>query len=134
MGCAPIPHNDYFAPRISGVLTINGTPATQRKVYLGSAIKMNSCESEPLVATTNDKGEFEIGPIKEFRFFAIFFGDPAAIWELCAEHNHKLLPFLHQNGHFSPDMLRVKCDLEKASEELENTSRGVSGKCVLVDS
>ena len=131
-GCAPIPHNEYFAPKISGVITINGTPVKNTKLYLGSEIKFSNCSSNPITTITNQKGEFEIGPIKEFKFFTMFYGDPAAIWELCAEKDGGKIKILYQNGHFSPSSLHVKCDLSiNRTHVITNTNKGIFGKCQL---
>lgn len=129
VGCAPFPHNHYHAPTIKGVATINGLPATNTKVYLASAIKMTSCDDTPLTSTTNENGEFEIGPITKFRYLVLLYGDPYEIWELCIDYKGQRKQLLQFDAHSSPSNLEVKCELTREEEVYFEEVRGLSGLC-----
>ncbi len=96
---------------------------------MGSAITKTSCEKDPIKTTTNEDGEFVIGPIKEFRLLVTFFGDPYEIWELCAEHKGEIKKLLQFDAHFSPERLEVKCELTLEEETHIEAVRGLSGLC-----
>jgi hypothetical protein len=131
-GCCPIPHTEYFAPKVSGVLVNEDVPLSQATVYLSAHAYRDDCEKYDLTATTNEKGEFEIGPVRKFQFFVMVIGDPIVSWDLCVDSTGGRHSILRQGGRgFSRDTLQVRCDISAKTEYID-AFPAYSGKCRLL--
>jgi hypothetical protein len=129
-GCLPIPHTDYYAPKINGVVTVDGVALSDSKVYLENPRTASYCASDPLITRTNENGEFKIGPITGFNYIVMFYGDPYVEWNLCVEHEGKMNKILHMYGRYSPEQLSVYCNLSFEDEFIhESVGYNLYGKC-----
>ena len=133
VGCVPLPHQNIYAPKIYGVLKKGGQPLIDTNVYLGLSIHNDACNQYDHVSTTNDKGEFEIGPITESQYvvWLVAYGDPYVSWDLCSEGpDGNKAAILGQGGiGFSVERLKVKCDVLKSEEIYVDAFPNVFGNC-----
>lgn len=133
IGCVPTPHQVHYAPKIHGVLMKGGQPLSNTNVYLGLSIHNDVCNQYDHVSTTNDKGEFEIGPISESQYFVwlVAYGDPYVSWDLCSEGpDGNKTAILHQGGiGYSVEELTVECDILNSDYLYIDAFPTIHGKC-----
>jgi hypothetical protein len=132
--CIPMPHTEYFAPRITGVVQKDNIPLRQTGIYL-NAIN-DKCEGREELSTaakTNGNGEFEIGPVMTKRLAVWLMGDPVTLWTMCIEINGQREVILNQRGFGYPvENIRVICDLSWDDELLIIETPKMKGKCKLI--
>jgi len=133
VGCVPMPHQEHYAPKIYGVLKKGGQPLSNTNVYLGLSIHDDACNQYDHVSTTNDNGEFEIGPITESRYvvWLVAYGDPYVSWDLCSEGpDGNKTAILHQGGiGFTVERLKVECDVLNSEKIYVDAFPNVYGNC-----
>lgn len=128
-----MPHQVHYAPKIHGVLMKGGQPLSNTNVYLGLSIHNDACNQYDHVSTTNDKGEFEIGPITESQYvvWLVAYGDPYVSWDLCSEGpDGNKTAILGQGGiGFPVERLKVECDVLKSEEIYVDAFPNIFGNC-----
>jgi hypothetical protein len=130
-GCLPIPHSDYLAPEISGVMQDGERPVADARVYLDATFDGENCEQFDMQAETNETGEFAIGPVKKFRWVVLLFGDPVASWRLCVDTPEGKKVLLQQGGiGMSPLTLNIECDISSSEIRYIEAFGTIEGKCI----
>ncbi|MEJ2192972.1 MAG: hypothetical protein P8Y39_11645 [Nitrospirota bacterium] len=130
-GCLPIPHSDYLAPEISGVVQDGDKPVSDARVYLDATFDSKNCEQYDMQAETTEAGEFVIGPVKKFRWVVLLIGDPIAYWTLCVDTPEGKKVLLQQGGiGMSPLTLTIECDISSSEIRYIEAFGTIEGKCI----
>jgi hypothetical protein len=129
-GCLPIPHSDYLAPEISGVLQDGEKPVSDAHLYLDATFDGENCEQYDMQSETTETGEFAIGPVKKFRWVVPLIGDPVASWTLCVDTAEGRKAVLYQGGiGMSPLTLNIECDISSSEIHYMEAFGTIEGKC-----
>ena len=131
--CAPIPHDEIYAPKVSGVIYDGNIPLKNTKVYLGTS-EDDQCKTNQTVAETDNLGQFEIGPIKERRYIVWLIGDVGIwwAWNMCIDLSDHRVPIMRVSGAKHGPNFRVKCNVARKLEPFKKSGQSVSGYCETV--
>lgn len=125
--CAPWPHAERAAPRLSGIVTLAGQPKSGLRVILSphchSSTPAAPCGRSGTAARTDDAGRFSFAAQDEFGAFKTL-GEHQRCWALCVEHDMILREVYRSADLVSfPAAAEISCELSDAAIELP-TGRG----------
>jgi len=125
-----MPHQAHLTPSITGVMQNDNMSLSNTSVYLDATFHSEKCYNYDLVTKTNQDGEFNIGPVKEFRWIAFIYGDPVANWALCVDTKNGRKIVLEQGGiGMPPTELDIKCDVSKTEIFYIEAFGTIEGNC-----
>jgi hypothetical protein len=123
-GCAlPLPHREYLAPSVSGVLRSAGKPIVGATVKYAYWAEEPECSHSDATTLTGDDGSFAFSDGREFRFLVVF-GDPIYHYEICAEVADQVLLLWSNWDSLDLDTpAELSCDVD-APVQGDQASRG----------
>jgi hypothetical protein len=110
-GCLPIPHFNYRAPAVSGIIIQNGAPVANAQVQVTDEIP--SGNGERTTAVTNADGRFATEPIREFRFVFALIGEEFYWYTVQITAAGRIYPGYSSSrlGYSRTKKLELRCDL-----------------------
>ena len=121
--CLPVPHNEYRAPAITGVVRSGDLPVADAELQLTA-----DYTREVSTARTDAKGNFAVAPLRDFRFVTVLLGDPSYAYKLqIIAAGKKFQGFAAGRIGFAPKKIELVCDLSKADQTTRED--GTRGNC-----
>ena len=124
--CAPLPHTHKIAPRITGVVLLNGTPVPDVEVKLSPPAYDKTCQEAVAVTKTNANGQFAVGPITRFEWFVGLIGDRVYAWNLCVVRNGTLYSGFYKldTGYMREEVVALTCRIDASTKPYHSSLTG----------
>lgn len=107
--CIPVSHWHYFAPRVTGTVTIGGLPVAGAELVLSDGHKTAT-------ASTDSAGHFNIGPLRTYEVTTWLIGDPLYGYSLALRVAGSEYPGMTAfHSGYAPARLELTCDIAKPS-------------------
>ncbi|HEY3644915.1 MAG TPA: carboxypeptidase-like regulatory domain-containing protein [Gammaproteobacteria bacterium] len=106
VGCAPVPHYEYFAPAVSGTLVQGGHPLSGAKLLLRADSTATSS-----VAYSDAAGHFVLAPLREYHAYISMSGDQPHAFSLTITVDGKDYPAFQQAAAQPRSVIHLDCDL-----------------------
>ena len=105
-GCFPVPHYEYFAPSVTGMVSKDGHPVAGAKLVLHA-----DTTQATRVAYSDGAGRFVLDSLREYYHYVSFSGDPPHAFSVTITVDGKDYAAFQQPATHPPRMIHLDCDL-----------------------